>query len=525
MGISVFPAAGGGGFKKYSQVFNSSSTWTAPAGVTLVDVLMAGGGGGGGGGLMTATTGTRYEIGGGGGGAQVVRQSVPVTPGTTYSVQVGAGGAGFTGSSTSNWTLAQYGGISSFGYTYTLENGIFNGEQEFSNVGWQGGTDTTHGTISTLPTYPNYTSGDLRASSVSTAANTSGPTISGLSFNGITRRFTLSSINSGTYGDIVQWVPVTGSTQYTASGYFVPNTNSSIIGGVAISWYTGFNSTLISSATTSGTSISNNSAWQRLSTTATSPSNATYALVRFQALGVGGANQMNFTGLQFQAGASVTSYKSILTSGLDWIPNIGLVTTLTGAAAGGGGGGYSNEIQGFNYSMFTGFGGGGSIFGSLTDGGSVYAAGHGNGAGGPPTPHIPITKVNGTVTGDPSIQYSNFGYETVPPQYGAGSNMLRVNASIWHIILGNPGLATPEGLGAGGRGAMQGSNLHTSFMGSYGSAKSTTNYGTPSPGTNGLPNTGAGGAGGFVAVSGTTPGVAYGGSGGSGVVNLSWLGQ
>jgi hypothetical protein len=68
------------------QVFGKPGTysWTAPAGVTSVDVLVVGGGGGGG-----------MDMGGGGGGGGVVYQSpLAVTPGTTYNVTVGAGGWG-----------------------------------------------------------------------------------------------------------------------------------------------------------------------------------------------------------------------------------------------------------------------------------------------------------------------------------------------------------------------------------------------------------------------------------------------
>ena len=62
---------------------SSTTTWTCPAGVYSVEVLVVAGGGGGG----------SYVGGGGGGGGVVYRHSFPVTPTTGYTVTVGAGGA------------------------------------------------------------------------------------------------------------------------------------------------------------------------------------------------------------------------------------------------------------------------------------------------------------------------------------------------------------------------------------------------------------------------------------------------
>jgi hypothetical protein len=66
-------------------VFNSSTTWTAPAGVSSVNYLVVAAGGGGG------------NLAGGGGGAGGYRAStLSVTSGTTYTVTIGAGGASAT---------------------------------------------------------------------------------------------------------------------------------------------------------------------------------------------------------------------------------------------------------------------------------------------------------------------------------------------------------------------------------------------------------------------------------------------
>ena len=61
-----------------------TTTWTCPAGVTSVEVLVVAGGGGGG----------AWVGGGGGGGGVIYRPAFPVTPGTVYTVTVGAGGNG-----------------------------------------------------------------------------------------------------------------------------------------------------------------------------------------------------------------------------------------------------------------------------------------------------------------------------------------------------------------------------------------------------------------------------------------------
>lgn len=68
------------------QSFTSvgTNTWTCPAGVTSVEVLVVAGGGGGG----------SFNGGGGGAGGLIYRNNYPVTPGNGYTVTVGAGGLG-----------------------------------------------------------------------------------------------------------------------------------------------------------------------------------------------------------------------------------------------------------------------------------------------------------------------------------------------------------------------------------------------------------------------------------------------
>ncbi|MBU1214096.1 MAG: LamG domain-containing protein, partial [Gammaproteobacteria bacterium] len=75
-----------------TDTITTTGTWTAPAGVTSVDVEVWGGGGAGGGNPTNNDGG-----GGGGGGAYSKTTAIPVVPGTVYTVTVGAGGIGVAG--------------------------------------------------------------------------------------------------------------------------------------------------------------------------------------------------------------------------------------------------------------------------------------------------------------------------------------------------------------------------------------------------------------------------------------------
>jgi len=92
-----------------SQVFGTTTTWTAPAGVTRVRASVIGGGGGGA--AHTGYSNDPIEAFGGNGGVAVGVYTV--TPGTSYAVTVGAGAAGITRSTTGSGT-ASAGGTTSF---------------------------------------------------------------------------------------------------------------------------------------------------------------------------------------------------------------------------------------------------------------------------------------------------------------------------------------------------------------------------------------------------------------------------
>ena len=81
--------------------FTAPGTWTAPAGVTSVQVLVVAGGG----------AGAQDTAGGGGGGGVVFHASFPVTPSSSYPVTVGSGGVRPTGG---GQQVAMTGGNSTF---------------------------------------------------------------------------------------------------------------------------------------------------------------------------------------------------------------------------------------------------------------------------------------------------------------------------------------------------------------------------------------------------------------------------
>ena len=101
------------GVESFTSV--GSTTWTVPAGITTVEVLLVGGGGGGG--------TSAYNAGGGGaGGSCVYNASYAVTAGNTINVVVGGGGSGgipqydeYSGDYLGWQTLPEAGTSSAFG--------------------------------------------------------------------------------------------------------------------------------------------------------------------------------------------------------------------------------------------------------------------------------------------------------------------------------------------------------------------------------------------------------------------------
>jgi len=101
-----------------------TTSWTAPTGVSSIEVLVVAGGGGGG-------TGG----GGGGGGGVIYNNSYPVVPGTSYIVTVGAGG-----SNTSSWGGAGGQGGNSVFANLTAIGGGAGGHRSANATSFTGGS-------------------------------------------------------------------------------------------------------------------------------------------------------------------------------------------------------------------------------------------------------------------------------------------------------------------------------------------------------------------------------------------------
>jgi hypothetical protein len=99
-----------GGWSRPTR-YDSSTTFTMPAGKSEVLVIVTGGGGGG---------GVNASCGAGGGAGATVEDYENLAPGTVVPITVGAGGAG--GASTSSWSTGSAGGTSSFG-AYAVAGG------------------------------------------------------------------------------------------------------------------------------------------------------------------------------------------------------------------------------------------------------------------------------------------------------------------------------------------------------------------------------------------------------------------
>ena len=114
----------------------TSTSWTAPTGVTQVEVLVVAGGGGGG-------QDGNGAGGGGGAGGLIYNPSFTVTPGNSYTVTVGAGGAGAPASGVGYGTQ---GSNSVFGSLTAIGGGFGSARQNSGSGGSSGGTgDGTNG--------------------------------------------------------------------------------------------------------------------------------------------------------------------------------------------------------------------------------------------------------------------------------------------------------------------------------------------------------------------------------------------
>lgn len=136
-GVTYVPGSVGASFYSptgtvVSTTYNSSSTFTAPAGITSATVQAWGGGGGG-------ASRTSNGGGGGGGGGAYSRGAVAVLAGSNYTVNVGGGGAANTAGGDSWFSLGST--------TGALARGGSGGTQNITNGAAGGVTATGIGSV------------------------------------------------------------------------------------------------------------------------------------------------------------------------------------------------------------------------------------------------------------------------------------------------------------------------------------------------------------------------------------------
>jgi hypothetical protein len=502
MAIQVYPAPSAGATSSGAQTFTSSGNWTAPAGVTAVTATVVGGGGGGGAsGNSTANSNYNFPAGGGAGGV-VTTERVPVTPGTTYSVVVGAGGSkGVSTGPDTSFVAASAGGYSSFAANYTIQNVVTNGARELGVGDWLQGEEPFGSSITNPPTYPSgYNGAPTPASTTNRNASPSITNVTGIFTAGSTPWITNNLGNSG-YRDLILWVPVTGNTQYILSAYGASNGNT-MDGRIRIDWYSSFNSGNLGNMQSTTQSLLTGTSYNRFSATGTSPSNATWALIRLMSA----ATSPIWTGVLLQTGSTQNDYVGPLTStAYKTISGVGIISVTSGIINNGGGGGQgartTTAVDG------TGFGGGAAFASSA---GSFAVGGNGSGAGTQGSLNI-VADRNSIPYIESIASINNAGGGIV-----SGNRAFRINSTNGGYIIQPNGYSGINGYGAGGMGSRS-SNV---FPGSPGiGAAAPVSAGTA--GGDGLANSGAGGGGGMNTTSSGTSGVS-GGNGGSGIVVLSW---
>lgn len=128
MAINFSDLGGGGGGKfQKTEIITSTQSWTVPADVTELEVVLCGGGGGGG------HWSSNNNDGGAGGGGSASYAILPVTSGASYTITLGAGGTKGNNSNGSN------GANSTFGALLTATGGG-GGYRRYAGGGKPGGT-------------------------------------------------------------------------------------------------------------------------------------------------------------------------------------------------------------------------------------------------------------------------------------------------------------------------------------------------------------------------------------------------
>lgn len=149
MGISVIPAPSvGGGKIMKRETLLSGTSYTVPAGVTDMNVILVGGGGGSG----TTDGNNQAHDRPMGGPGQIRHSTLSVTPGQTISYSIGGGGSGAGGNSTAGGaggTTTMTGAVSASGGLGGLgpqdQSGVRAGQAGLVNMngaGWSTSNDS-----------------------------------------------------------------------------------------------------------------------------------------------------------------------------------------------------------------------------------------------------------------------------------------------------------------------------------------------------------------------------------------------
>ena len=194
-----------------------STTWTAPADVNSVEVLVVAGGGSGG-------VHSGNGAGGGGAGGLIYNTSYPVSPKTTYPITIGAGGAAVSGNSAGN-----NGSNSSFGNLIAIGGGgggrdDSSGVSNVARTGGSGGGGGANGLGKPGITGQGYPGGNgtTGGGNGSAGGGAGGPGENGSSGGGI------AAGGSGLY------ITITGtSTLYASGGAGQPAQNVTGASGAA----------------------------------------------------------------------------------------------------------------------------------------------------------------------------------------------------------------------------------------------------------------------------------------------------
>ena len=187
------------------QAFTSSSTFTVPAGVTKLQVLVVAGGGGGGG---------YYYAGGGGAGGLIFERNYKVTPAEVITATVGSGGA----TQSTNGVSGNPGNNSVFGTLTAIAGGGGGGgnHQGGGSGGSGGGCGPSGTTIGLGGACTNSQGSNGGATGLSAGVGGGG----GGGGAGKPGTDTISSTNSAQYGHGGNGLYIQLFSAYGASGYF-----------------------------------------------------------------------------------------------------------------------------------------------------------------------------------------------------------------------------------------------------------------------------------------------------------------